>query len=337
MPNYSYGEKIKNRVKRLLGALLDYVNYEFEQNLRIEYKWEPEDSNSLNIKTTLRELLTLIDKDKHDAKLTKTQIDYALKHYLKEYLKILEDNRTKTQGSDEWIFTLKLWGRNKESNLRKFDELWEEKRQGKSKELASKEQNETDLWRETFHKKLETQIEFIRHKATERGFEVNVHVPLGLIKRKQQQRRAKDSSPKNPYELEKEVIVKTYEHDAFLQQVISSNSAEKKHIAIIGEAGAGKTTLLSKVAEYLKDETEYLPIWISLASLQGETLENYLLNTWFASLGCSKTIEQLKQHISQGDIWLLLDGADEMAENSPLDALKIEKLPDWLTKARFVL
>ena len=101
---------------------------------------------------------------------------------------------------------------------------------------------------------------------------------MGLLERKQQQRRDKLASPDNPYELEKEVIVKTYEHDAFLQQVIGLKSAEKKHIAIIGEAGAGKTTLLSKVAEYLKDETEYLPIWISLASLQEETLENYLLN-----------------------------------------------------------
>lgn len=337
MPNSSYGEIIQNRVKRLLEALLDYVNYEFEQNLRIEYKWEPEDSNNLNITTTLRELLALTGKDKYDAKLTKPQIGEALKRYLKEYLGILLDNRTKTKGSDEWIFTLKLWGKDKETNLRKFDELWEEKRQGKSKELASKEQQEEDLWREIFHKKLETQLEFIRHKATERGFEVNVHVPLGLLERKQQQRRDKASSPQNPYELEKEVIVKTYEHDAFLQEVISSNSAEKKHIAIIGEAGAGKTTLLSKVAEYLKNKTEFLPIWISLASLEGETLENYLLDTWFTSLKCSKNIEQLKQRISQGDIWLLLDGADEMAKNLPLDTFKNEKLPDWLRKARFVL
>ncbi len=233
---------------------------------------------------------------------------------------------------------MKLWGRDKETNLRKFDELWEEKRQGKSKELASKEQNETDLWREIFHNKLENEPEFIRHKATERGFETNVHVPLGLLERKQQQRRDKTSSPNNPYELEKEVIVKTYEHDAFLQEVIGLQSAEnKKHIGIIGEAGAGKTTLLIKVAEYLKNETEYLPVWISLADLQGETLENYLLDTWFSSIECSKKPEQLKQRFSQADIWLLLDGVDEMAENSPLDTLKIDKLPDWLRKARFVL
>ncbi len=338
MPNSSYGETIQNRVKRLLEALLDYVNYEFEQNLRIEYKWEPEDSNNLNITTTLRELLALTGKDKYDAKLTKPQIGEALKHYLKEYLGILLDNRTKTKGFDEWIFTLKLWGRDKETNLRKFDELWEEKRQGKSKDLASKEQQEEDSWRIIFYQKLEKQLQDIRHKATERGFETNVHVPLGLLERKQQQRRDKTSSPQNPYNLEQEVIVKTYEHDAFLQEVIGLQSTEnKKHIGIIGEAGAGKTTLLIKVAEYLKNETEYLPVWISLASLQGETLENYLLDTWFSSIECSKTTEQLKQRFSQADIWLLLDGVDEMAENSPLDAFKIDKLPDWLRKARFVL
>ncbi len=338
MPNSSYGETIQNRVKRLLEALLDYVNYEFEQNLRIEYKWEPEDSNNLNITTTLRELLALTGKDKYDAKLTKPQIGEALKRYLKEYLGILLDNRTKTKGSDEWIFTLKLWGRDKETNLRKFDELWEEKRQGKSKDLASKEQQEEDSWRIIFYQKLEKQLQDIRDKATERGFETNVHVPLGLLERKQQQRRDKASSPDNPYNLEQEVIVKTYEHDAFLQEVIGLQSTEnKKHIGIIGEAGAGKTTLLSKVAEYLKNETEYLPVWISLASLQGETLENYLLDTWFSSIECSKTTEQLKQRFSQGDIWLLLDGVDEMAINSPLDAFKIEKLPDLLKKARFVL
>ena len=255
-------------------------------------------------------------------------------------LEVREDEKSaKNQGY--WKFSLKLehQTKTKEENLNAIKDKWREHPKTNSRKTFQESipKNSGIDWGEVFHKKLEKQLEFIRHKATERGFEINVHVPLGLLERKQQQRRDKNSSPENPYELEKEVVVKTYEHDAFLQEVISSKSSEKKHIAIIGEAGAGKTTLLSKVAEYLKDETEYLPIWICLASLQGETLENYLLDTWFASLKCSKTIEQLKQRISQGDIWLLLDGVDEMAENSPLDALKIEKLPDWLRKARFLL
>lgn len=260
---------------------------------------------------------------------------------LKE-LEVREDEKSsKNQGY--WKFSLKLKHQTaiREENLDVVKRKWREHPKTSSQNSYG-ESTATDNgieWREIFHKKLETQLEFIRHKATERGFEVNVHVPLGLLERKEQQRRGKLASPNNPYELEEEVIVKTYEHDAFLKEVISSNSAEKKHIAIIGEAGAGKTTLLSKVAEFIKDETEFLPIWISLASLQGETetLENYLLNTWFSSIECSKTVEQLKQRFSQGDIWLLLDGADEMAKNSPLDTFKNEKLPDWLRKAQFVL
>ena len=341
----SYGNTVKDRAKCLLEALLGYVNYEFEEDLDIEYKWEPEDSNNLNITTTLQDLVALTEKDKkknkYDKKI-KNQIRQALREHLKEYLGILVDNRSQTKGSDKWIFTLKLWSRNKDQNLEEFDKLWEEKRQGKSKDLASKEQKEKDEWREIFHNKLEKQLQFIRTKATEWGFEVNVHVPLGLVERKQQQRRDKDCSPVNPYELEKEVIVKIYEHHAFLQEVIGVNSAEKKkHIGIIGEAGAGKTTLLSKVAEYLKNETEYFPIWISLADLQGETLENYFLETWFPDIKdsnkCSITQDDLKKRFDEGDIWLLLDGVDEMAESSPLNALKIEILPDWLRKARFVL
>ena len=131
MPNYSYGEVVKNRVKLVLEALRCYAYYELEQSFDFESQWEPEKSNNLNIKTTLQELAALTGNDKYGTK-AKTQIGETLKHYLKEYLEILEDNRTKTQGSDEWIFTLKLWGRDKELNLRKFDELWEKKRRGKS-------------------------------------------------------------------------------------------------------------------------------------------------------------------------------------------------------------
>ncbi|MBD2364956.1 hypothetical protein H6G36_27985 [Anabaena minutissima FACHB-250] len=85
----------------------------------------------------------------------------------------------------------------------------------------------------------------LRRKATEQGFEVNVYVPLGLVERKQQQRRQLDEQRDraNVYELTQEVIVKTYEHDAFLREVITQQpSGNNKHIAVIGEPGAGKTT-----------------------------------------------------------------------------------------------
>ncbi|MEQ9482349.1 hypothetical protein [Coleofasciculus sp. F4-SAH-05] len=52
-------------------------------------------------------------------------------------------------------------------------------------------------WREVCGKVLAQQREQqrLRRQATERGFELNVYVPLGLVERKQQQRRRGDVPP----------------------------------------------------------------------------------------------------------------------------------------------
>jgi hypothetical protein len=79
-------------------------------------------------------------------------------------------------------------------------------------------------WVELCHTTLQyqRQSQGLRHKATEKGFEVNVYVPLGLVERKEQPRRNIDDNPEMAavYQLEKEVISQIYEHDEFLQQVI---------------------------------------------------------------------------------------------------------------------
>lgn len=104
-------------------------------------------------------------------------------------------------------------------------------------------------WREVCSKVLTQQQEEqrLRRKATELGFELKFYVPLGLVERKQQQRRrASDYVEREEvYQLSKKVITKEYKHDAFLNEVIGVNSTDNKHIAIVGEPGAGKTTLLT--------------------------------------------------------------------------------------------
>ncbi|MBU7586415.1 MAG: NACHT domain-containing protein [Nostoc sp. TH1S01] len=199
--------------------------------------------------------------------------------------------------------------------------------------------------------KSQQEAAILRRKATERGFEINVYVPLGLVERKQQQRRQQDEQQdrENVYELTEEVIVKTYEHGAFLREVIAQQPAEKnKHIAIIGEPGAGKTTLLSTIASFIKDNTQDLPICISLASLQGKTIEKYLREQWLTEamslvkpdVKVTSEIErQLLACFAKGGVWLLLDGVDEMGENSPVQALaKINReLTAPLRQARVVL
>ncbi|MEH2275927.1 MAG: NACHT domain-containing protein [Nostoc sp.] len=181
------------------------------------------------------------------------------------------------------------------------------------------------------------------------GFEVNIHVPLGLVERKQQQRRNENLEREQVYQLQKEAITKIYAHKEFLEQVITQRNAGKnKHIAIVGEPGAGKTTLLSAIASYIKKENQDLIICISLASLQGMTLEDYLLKKWLpeaiglinAEFVPTPQIEnQLITRFRKGGVWLLLDGVDEMGASSPVQALaKISReLTDWPGQARVVL
>jgi DNA replication protein DnaC len=213
---------------------------------------------------------------------------------------------------------------------------------------AEPEQIDSINWLKVCHTKLEDQQEHIRKNASEIGFELDFPpVPLGLVERKHQQRRDENVDRREVYQLAEEVIAKIYEHNDFMEQVINQNPARKnKHIAIVGEPGAGKTTLLSAIASYIKNENKDLPIVISLGSLQGMTLEKYLLKKWLPdkmrlvnNTPTSEIEEQLKTRFYKGGVWLLLDGVDEMGESSPTAALhKIyQALTDWLGKARVVL
>ncbi|MBW4549202.1 MAG: NACHT domain-containing protein [Symplocastrum torsivum CPER-KK1] len=204
-------------------------------------------------------------------------------------------------------------------------------------------------WHEVCGKVLAQQQEFqrLRRQATERGFELNVYVPLGLVERKQQQRWGGDVPLEEVYQLTEEVITKEYDNDKFLTEVIEPGKSRR--IAIIGEPGAGKTTLQEKIAVWIHDKNKGLPICIPLGGLQGKSLEDYLLQIWlkaalrFIELDASgveaKAFASLKQQFREGKVWLLLDGVDEMAATSPVEALATikEQLTDWLVEARVVL
>lgn len=199
----------------------------------------------------------------------------------------------------------------------------------------------------------------LRRKATERGFELKVHVPLGLVKRKQQQRRSGDVALERVYHLEQEVITQTYQHEDFLKHIgLGEDKAETgKNIAIIGESGAGKTTLMEKIASKIHEKNKGLPICISLAALEGQTLEDYLLQKWLKNalpLICKlspeavpsvrEVAEPLKEALAEqffeSEVWLLLDGVDEMRAKSPVEALatiREQLTKGWLAKARVVL
>jgi hypothetical protein len=190
-----------------------------------------------------------------------------------------------------------------------------------------------------------------RTRATEQGFEVKVFLPLGLTKRKQQQRRDSKEfdNKKDPYQLQEEVIQRIYKHDDFLRDVIEEKTtSQAKHLAIIGEPGAGKSTWLDSIATHIQENTENLAICISLANLQGKTLKQYLLEEWlpeaipliYPNADIDESHEKsLQKTLQQGGVWLLLDGVDEIKETTSsyiLDDIQ-QQLTGYLSKVRVIL
>ncbi|MGL5794642.1 MAG: NACHT domain-containing protein, partial [Waterburya sp.] len=218
-------------------------------------------------------------------------------------------------------------------------------------------------WREVCRLMLEKHP--LRQHATEEDFELDIYVPLGLMERKQQQHRPanKDLPMEDVYKLEaKEEITRQFKHNQFLEHIgLSAKQAEStKSIAIIGEPGAGKSTLLEKIAKEIDEQNKGLPICISLANLEGLTIEEYLEQKWLkdalliikelvpqAELSVRNVPEELKEALAekftntqQDEIWLLLDGLDEMKATSPVEALKTIEAQissSYLAKARVVL
>jgi len=184
-----------------------------------------------------------------------------------------------------------------------------------------------------------------------------IHVPLALVERKKPNLIGGDIQAEQGsrlYEPEYEEKQR-FEHEQFLLDVLKDGKGKHngKRIAIIGEPGAGKTTLLRKIAFWVQENTEILPISISLADLpetnsKQEFLEQYLLDKWLkAALPyiSSEMVEvtealktELKKLCNQGRVWLLLDGVDEMPVQGEERLWAISnQLKGWVGQARVVL
>lgn len=179
-----------------------------------------------------------------------------------------------------------------------------------------------------------------------RGFELDeIYVPLGLVERQQQTRYSGDILPEQGSQLYEQVnreeITQKFELEEFFEQVIASEKSRR--IAIIGEPGAGKTTLLQKIATWIIASTEELPIWISLADLQGKTLEQYLLEDWLKAATKRVIItpeiqENLGELFNSQKVWLLLDAVDEMVISSGNALANIaHQLTGWIAGAKVIL
>ena len=163
----------------------------------------------------------------------------------------------------------------------------------------------------------------LRRKATGLGAENHVYMPLDLVETKvKKQDRTPNNQDESSNRLKTEEVI--YPHAQFLEDLLNWRR-ENKHIAIAGEAGAGKTTFLVTIAEKLKD-SQFLPIFIGLADLQGRSLKTYINDVWLPHAMNEREAneeqkESLFQQFQTGKIWLLLDALDEMQAKSSAEAL----------------
>jgi predicted NACHT family NTPase len=174
-------------------------------------------------------------------------------------------------------------------------------------------------------------------------FDINqICVDLALVERKQPDKRSGDDNPAQSqlYKPDYEETQKL-EYEEFLATVLKASPSNK--IAIIGEPGAGKTTLLQRIAFWILDNTDGLPIWIPLGNLPtpAPKLKDYLLNNWLedAILNVTPKIRaEFEELLTAGRVWLLLDGVDEMVANSGNPLSFIDNwIPGWCQQLSVVL
>ncbi len=365
MARVSYGPEVKRRSHQLLGALLDYASDELDcderalETLRPQIQTHWQTDQRLVVRTKLRFLVTLTSLAA--APLSGPQIKEALGRW-QDFLDILEDNRPHRSGSEVWHFTLKLWHprRDRAANLRRFEVEWDQRRaQRTAVGVSSPPQAdsafprlsgpETLDWWELCRTSLETQQ--LRRLTTNPltmsdglAFEVDdLYVPLGLLRRQHQPRWDDDAGTRRDRlltDLEESEAVQPVAIADFLAQL--GAASEPQRIAIVGEPGAGKTTLLQRVALWLLEQRS-LPIWVSLADLQGVSLETYVLQEWLRQATRCFQVDPAHQAdlVAQGRsgrLWLLLDAVDEMALDggAALGAIA-RQLRGWMADVHIVL
>ena len=181
----------------------------------------------------------------------------------------------------------------------------------------------------------------------------DVYVPLGLVERQKVTQRREDVAAEEGSDLYREKeVTQNFEHSEFLEQVIQQGSSPKsngKRLGIIGEPGAGKTMILRQIANWVAAEiSQAIVIWVSLADLQGKELESYLFDNWLLAaikrIGKAEATAEIKDdflaQFNAERVWLVLDGADEMAvgDGNPLAEIQRQiRTGGCIQKARIVL
>lgn len=236
--------------------------------------------------------------------------------------------------------------------------------EGRISETKSDSDNELSIvdWR-SVSKKLLDKLKRLTTESLTAGDGIrfnfdDIFVPLGVSEKKEKTKQAKESiTPENDLEVEQQnkeegdqdseqdETVTPISHDAFFEDVLLQGNTKisgGKRLAIIGEAGAGKTTQLQRIGSYLLEESDSIPIWVSLSALGTKTLNEYILAEWVRDASGKMSAPQewqdsLEDVIASGKVWLLLDGVDEMTVSNGLSCLATQLRESWLDNVRVVL
>ncbi|MFN7413717.1 MAG: NACHT domain-containing protein [Dolichospermum sp.] len=285
-------------------------------------------------------------QDKRELDELQTALDW-----LKE-LGVREDQKsTKSQGYWKFTLTLKHQTATIKENLEVVKQKWKEYQKTNSKETFQEQTTDNSLdWQDICRAMLEKHKRLTTNELLfaddEMKFELEeIHVPLALVERTKPKKCSEDISAEQGSRLYEPSYEEKqrFEHEAFLEQVIRDGVGKTKgqRIALIGEPGAGKTTQLQTIAFWILNNNLGLPIWISLADLQGKSVENYLLQDWLKNaLEVVRVKEEQENAFAElfknNPVWLLLDAADEMSSLQPLTDIS-QQLRGWAKNARVVL
>ena len=249
-----------------------------------------------------------------------------------ENLGVWQDKRPENKKNTRyWIFTLKL--KHKDASINENLGVVQQKLQI---ETSPQTTDKSIDWGDICRNRLEKQKQLTTNRLMRAKAMVfnlgDFDVDLALVKRKKPDKRSEDDPKKSrSYQPDYEETEKL-EYQDFLAKVLKSNQSNK--IAVIGEAGAGKTTLLQRVAFWILENTDYLPIWISLGNLPkpAPQLKEYLLNYWLEDAEFSITPKMkadFEKQLTAGKVWLLLDGVDEMAASGNPFTFVDQWIPAW--------
>ncbi|MBD2465030.1 NACHT domain-containing protein [Oscillatoria sp. FACHB-1407] len=168
-----------------------------------------------------------------------------------------------------------------------------------------------------------------------------IFVSLALVERKEPDQLKQDVHPARPVERFEERP--PIEYEKFQKQVLRPRKSDR--IAIIGEPGAGKTTLLQHIAFWILEQKLGLPIWISLGDLVKngdlQRLKDYLIQVWLddAVLNITEDVKSdFLAQLNQQQVWLLLDGVDEIVASSSVALREINsQLRAWSNQSFIIL